>query len=125
MSKYMVVESPVHGQDVLLVFTLKSTNGKTGPMTQVAILHPDMHPVEASMSGDDERVCGTCPLRHHTGGACYVQLSNGPGPAYKSWVKQGRPVNTVEECIELCRGTRIRFGSYGDPSHSFHPVVEL
>lgn len=117
MSKYLIVESPVHGQDVLLVFTPDSSNSKTGRMTQVAILHPDMNPMEASKTGEDERVCGSCPLRHHVGGSCYVQISNGPSSAYKSWVKQGRPVNTPEEVVEMCRGTAVRFGSYGSPGH--------
>ena len=69
-TKYLIVESPVHNQEVLLALTATSDNVKTGAMAQLYILHPDDYPLEISKQGKDDRVCGECPLRHSLGGAC-------------------------------------------------------
>ena len=117
ISRYLLVESPVHGQEVLLAFTPDSTNEKTGPLTQVFILHPDQDPVETSELGLDDRICGTCPLRHSLGGACYVVIFQGPGSTYRGWVNSGRRVDDPMDVLELCAGRPIRFGAYGDIGH--------
>lgn len=44
-------------------FTTKSKNVKTGNMIQIWILVKAENPIEASKSGNDSLVCGTCPLR--------------------------------------------------------------
>ena len=118
MAKYMVVESPVHGKDVLLSFVDKSSNTKTGPMVQVFILHPYLHPWEAAVSLADERMCGTCPMRQGLGGSCYVEINKGPASTYSSWIKTHNcALHGIDEVLEMCGGKAVRFGAYGDPAH--------
>jgi hypothetical protein len=116
-TKYHIVESPVHGEPVLLAVTPGSTNVKTGDMLQLYILHPDMNPLEASKIGADERVCGNCPLRHHLGGACYVTLFHGPGAIYKGWENSGKRIDPIEDILEMISNKPIRLGAYGDVAH--------
>ena len=116
-TRYLIVESPVHDQEVLLAVTPGSSNEKTGGMAQLFILHPDDYPLEISKQGKDDRVCGSCPLRHSLGGACYVTLFQAPRSVYMGWVKSGKRVDSAEEFVELCRGKPVRFGAYGDPAH--------
>lgn len=117
ITRYMLVESPVHGQEILLAFTASTTNVKTGEMVQVYIMHPDDYPLNISKQGKDDRVCGTCPLRHSLGGACYVILFQGPRNVYHAWVNSGKRVDDVHDVLALCHGKKIRFGAYGDPAH--------
>lgn len=117
ITRYMIVESPVHSQAVLLAITATTTNVKTGNMAQLYILHPDDYPLEISKQGKDDLVCGTCPLRHSLGGACYVILFQGPRNVYKSWVDSGKRVDDATDFLEASVGRKIRFGAYGDPAH--------
>jgi hypothetical protein len=58
--------SPVDGKPIMFIITnliRDSENSKTGPMVQSFIMRQDIKPVEAIKSGDDESVCGSCPLR--------------------------------------------------------------
>lgn len=114
---YLIVESPLHGEPVLLAVTPGSMNEKTGDMAQIYILHPDNNPLEISKQGLDDLVCGSCPLRHSLGGACYVVLFMGPNNVYRAWENQGKKVDDVEDFLALCHNKRVRFGAYGDPSH--------
>lgn len=116
-TKYLIVESPVHGQEVLLAFVPESMNAKTGPMTQVFILHPDDFPTAISSKGLDDRICGSCPLRHSLGGACYVVLFQGPNSVYRGWVNTGKRVDDPVDALELCAGRPVRLGAYGDIAH--------
>ena len=117
ITRYLLVESPVHGKEVLLGFTPGSVNEKTGDMVQCFILHPDQDPVLTSQLGLDERICGSCPLRHSLGGACYVTLFQGPGSLYRGWENSGKRIDDPLDVLELCADKHIRFGAYGDPSH--------
>lgn len=117
ITRYLVVESPIHNQEVLLAVTVAASNTKTGDMAQVYILHPDDTPLAISKEGKDDRVCGGCPLRHSLGGACYVILFQGPGNIYKGWVKSGKRVDAPEDFVHACSGKPVRFGAYGDPAH--------
>lgn len=117
ITRYLIVKSPVHGQEVLLAFTASTTNIKTGDMVQVYALHPDDYPLEISKQGKDDRICGSCPLRHSLGGACYVILFQGPRNVYHAWVNSGKRVDDPHDVLALCHGKPIRFGAYGDIAH--------
>jgi len=117
ITRYLLVESPVHGEPVLLVATAGSGNEKTGDMAQIYILHPDDKPLDISKAGKDDRICGGCALRHSLGGACYVVLFMGPASAYNGWVNSGKRIDSDEDFLEVLRGKRVRFGAYGDPAH--------
>lgn len=116
-TRYMLVASPVHQEPVLLAFTQGSSNVKTGDMSQIFILHPDDAPHIISKRGEDDRVCGSCNLRHSLGGACYVTLFQGPRAVFQGWVNTGKREDSLEDVVELIKGRRVRFGAYGDPVH--------
>jgi hypothetical protein len=116
-TKYLIVESPVNGQEVLLAGVLESKNVKTGDMVQIHILHPDDKPTEISKRGLDDRVCGTCPLRHSLKGSCYVNIGQGPNSVYRGWVTHGKQVDSYKDFVRGLEGRKVRFGAYGDPSH--------
>jgi len=106
-------KSPITGDDIIAVITLKSSNIKTGNMASMWILHKDLSPIEASKEGKDESICGMCPHRHNLGGACYVTLFQAPLQVWKSYHKGNYPkVNDMS----LFKGMSVRFGAYGDPN---------
>lgn len=106
-------KSPITGDDIIAVITLKSTNIKTGNMASMWILHKDLSPIEASKEGKDESICGMCPHRHNLGGACYVTLFQAPLQVWKSYHKGNYPkVNDMS----IFEGMSVRFGAYGDPN---------
>ncbi len=106
-------KSPITGDDIIAVITLKSTNIKTGNMASMWILHKDLSPIEASKEGKDESICGMCPHRHNLGGACYVTLFQAPLQVWKSYHKGNYPkVNDMT----IFEGMSVRFGAYGDPN---------
>lgn len=92
----------------------KSTNSKTGPMIQVWILHADMSPISAIMSGKDHSICGSCKHRGPLGKrSCYVNVGKAPTNVWKKFHKGG-----YQECQDLRAfgaGNVIRIGAYGDP----------
>ena len=106
-------KSPITGDDIIAVITLKSTKIKTGNMASMWILHKDLSPIEASKEGKDESICGMCPHRHNLGGACYVTLFQAPLQVWKSYHKGNYPkVNDMT----IFEGMSVRFGAYGDPN---------
>jgi len=106
-------KSPITGDDIIAVITLKSTNVKTGNMASMWILHKDLSPIEASKEGKDESICGMCPHRHNLGGACYVTLFQAPLQVWKSYHKGNYP--KVSD-MTIFEGMSVRFGAYGDPN---------
>lgn len=114
---YALVPSHLHGELVLVAAVPHSANEKTGDMVQLFILHPDMAPLAAVRSGEDHRVCGTCPQRWHLGGACYVNVAQAPQSVYHGWERRGGAEDGWDAVLEVCRGRKVRLGAYGDPSH--------
>lgn len=103
-------------QNIVAILTLKTSNKKIGQMAQLWILHKDLKPTEASATGLDAAVCGDCPLRHHSGGACYVTLFQAPLAVFKAYKKGNYKHIDVSEYKSLLNGLKIRFGAYGDPA---------
>lgn len=107
--------SNIDGSNIVGIITLRSENIKTGQMAQLWILNADINPVEASNSGKDIGVCGSCVLRQSLGGACYVNLGQAPLSVYRSY-KKGNYKSLAINSYKVLSGLKIRFGAYGDPS---------
>ena len=99
---YVLYEGPsaINGENIAAILTLNSTNKKTGNMAQLWILHKDIPPHIAQKTGDDDAVCGDCPIKKE----CYVLTFQGPlsvWNAYKrgSYVKLN-PALTVSNMLD-------------------------
>ena len=111
--------SQLTGDPVVMIATLNSNNVKTGNMIQIWYLRRDMHPVQATQSGDDIAICGGCMHRPSLGGACYVNVGQAPASIYKAYKRGAYPKIdvTVSDYIWAFFFTRyVRFGAYGDPA---------
>jgi hypothetical protein len=117
--------SELDGSPIMLIATgLKkaSLNNKTGSMIQTWILRSDMSPVEASNTGADKAICGTC--RHmgvlfngkRVGRSCYVTLWQAPRSVYASNLRGIYPPVSLYMSRALFAGRSVRLGSYGDPA---------
>jgi hypothetical protein len=105
--------SQLNGDPIVGIVTMKSTNRKTGNMAQLWILRSDMQPVEASQNKKDDAICGNCKLRQSMGGACYVNIGQAPLQIYRSY-KRGIYRKLSIEDFDIFKGTKMRFGAYGD-----------
>lgn len=103
--------SQIDGKQIKVKVVGKSRNAKTGGMVQTHILRADIEPHKALKTGDDESVCGQCPLRPALGGGCYVLTFQGPLSTYRS-----EKDNTQAVSKALAKGQGLRLGSYGDPT---------
>ena len=116
---YVIYRGPsvLDGAPIVVIATVASENRKTGPMVQTWILRADMAPTVASKAGADESICGQCPQRWHLGGACYVNIGQGPQSVYGAWQRGRYPVaDTVIGIARVAMGKRVRLGAYGDPA---------
>lgn len=110
--------SMLDGAPIVVIATAGSDNAKTGPMVQTWILLRDNDPIEASQAVADGSICGDCPHRRSTGGACYVTLHQAPlsvWRAYHRGVYSG-PEAARKVARALERGASVRLGAYGDPA---------
>ena len=107
--------SVLDGAPIVVIATLETSNVKTGNMIQTWILRADQSPIEASNSGDDVSVCGSCVHRHHLGGACYVNIGQAPLSVYKAYKRGVYPIATMAD-LERIQGRSLRIGAYGDPA---------
>ena len=79
--------SLIDGKPIVVIATYSNRNTKTGNVVQTYILCEDINPLEASKTGADASICGTCPLRGTpttdpsrkiaAGRRCYVNLGQG------------------------------------------------
>jgi hypothetical protein len=113
-------------------------NTKTGAeLLQVYILHAGMSPLEASKTGADSAICGTCIHRgeHDDNGnlipasrTCYVTLIHGPRMTYVSWLNGAYVDYTNSDLTALASGRKVRLGAYGDPAavpmHIWHSLLK-
>ena len=116
--------SAIDGADIVVIATLKSGNPKTGNMIQVWILCKDLHPVQASLDGADVSICGNCPHRHNTGGACYVNTGQAPAQVWKTYKRGRYPIFNSKDHAQYFIGRKVRLGSYGDPAAMPFKVAE-
>ena len=108
--------SLLNGKPIVAIMTLTSENRKTGQMAQLWILPQLSAPVTAVKTGYDEAVCGDCPMRQYSGGACYVNPGRGPQGVWKSWKRGNYQDNTALKPFRFLRGLPVRLGAYGDPA---------
>ena len=111
---------------VAIVKPSKSKNVKTGGMVQTYIIRSDMNPLEASKTGADVSICGTCPHRgipstdparkQAEKRSCYVNLGQGPLGIYKAFARGRYAVADHAATVKLGAGKMVRLGTYGDPA---------
>lgn len=129
--------SLIDGKPIIVVVIVKSGNIKTGNMLQTHILRADLDPMQASKTGADRSICGTCTHRGTPtdnaakktaeGRTCYVNLGQGPNQVFKAYKNGNYPIISAEQTQEIGRGRMIRLGTYGDPAavpaHVFHDLL--
>ena len=126
---YVIYRGPslLDGRPIVAVAITKSRNSKTANMVQTYIIRADIDPRDASRTGEDFSICGTCPHRgiaspnKATGLAdrrsCYVVMGQGPLQVYKSLVAGKYPDATKPlEIVPHGKGRMVRLGTYGDPA---------
>lgn len=114
--------SELDGSPIVGIALFKSGNKKTGDMVQTYIIRSDVSPVDASRTGLDASVCGSCVHRgeHDETGAliagtrtCYVVLGQGPSQTFKSLRNHKYSREFTPGMFE---GKFVRLGTYGDPA---------
>ena len=115
--------SSLDSSPIVVIATLETSNRKTGNMVQVWILRSDVNPVEATKTGQDASVCGSCIHRHYNGGACYVNVGQAPNSIWKAY-KRGRYERYDHaKHRDLLRHRKIRLGAYGDPASAPYEIM--
>lgn len=115
--------SMLDGAPIVVIATYSKRNKKTGLMVQTYILREDINPLEASKTGADASICGTCPHRgtatddpaskQAKGRTCYVILGQG---VLVTWRAYQRGVYLPQNPADIGRGRMVRVGTYGDPA---------
>jgi hypothetical protein len=115
--------SLIDGAPIVGVAIYSDRNGKTGRVLQTYIIRADVNPLEASKTGADVSICGTCPLRgtptddparkQAAGRRCYVNLGQGPLSVFRA-LERGRYPDVDPAAIGA--GRMVRVGTYGDPA---------
>jgi hypothetical protein len=90
-------------------------------MAQLTILARGADPVTAVQTGQDSKVCGSCPLRTAGKRVCYVNLAHSPLAIYKAVSRH--PVTALAKIVKRLGTKALRLGAYGDPA--FLPVRTL
>jgi hypothetical protein len=110
--------SALDGSPIVVIATgydRPSKNAKTGAMIQTWIIRADVSPLDAVASGADSAICGACPHRRASGGACYVNVSQAPLSVWKTY-KRGGYAHASPDDIARLSLLKVRAGAYGDPS---------
>jgi hypothetical protein len=108
--------SLLDGKPIVAVAVTNSSNIKTGNMVQTYILVDNgLSPLINSQSLADVSICGDCSHRRGTGGACYVNLGQGPR-AVADGINRGIYPDNIAAAATLSAGRMVRLGTYGDPA---------
>lgn len=115
--------SQIDGAPIMLVATDNSKNSKTGAgLIQTWILRTDVAPLTAIHTGQDESICGDCPLRgtiengRNVHRACYVLVHNAPRSIYAAYTRGRYATLTRADARQVLAGRLVRLGAYGDPA---------
>lgn len=119
--------SLLDGKPIVVIATYSDRNSKTGRVVQTYILRADINPLEASKTGADVSICGTCPLRGTptadparkiaVGRRCYVNLGQGVLIVYRAFINGVYPdAQDPASRAAIGRGRVVRVGTYGDPA---------
>jgi hypothetical protein len=117
--------SRIDGKPIVVIATYSDRNKKTGAVVQTYILREDINPLEASKTGEDVSICGTCPLRGTPttdparkiakGRRCYVNLGQGVLIVYRAFINGVYPdAQNKAARASIGRGRVVRVGTYGD-----------
>jgi hypothetical protein len=89
--------SLLDGKPIVVIATYSKRNAKTGVVVQTYILVDGINPLEASKTGADFSICGTCAMRGEVttdptrkqakNRRCYVNLGQGVLIVYKSFLR--------------------------------------
>lgn len=117
---YVIYRGPslLDGAPIVAIATTHSKNRKTGDMVQTWILRDDLSPVDASKASADASICGDCKHRWSLGGACYVNIGQGPGSIWRAYKRGNYPeaYGSMGAIAELGADRAVRLGAYGDPA---------
>jgi len=115
--------SLLDGKPIVVIATYSNRNTKTGKVVQTYILRSDINPLEASKTGQDFSICGSCPMRGEVTTdpkrkiakrrKCYVNLGQGVLIVFKSFL---RGVYKEGDPRTMGRDRFVRVGTYGDPA---------
>jgi hypothetical protein len=115
--------SLLDNEPIVVIATYSNRNKKTGHVVQTYILRSDINPLEASKTGADFSICGSCPMRGEVTTdpkrkiakkrKCYVNLGQGVLIVYKAFL---RGVYSEGDPRTMGRGRVVRVGTYGDPA---------
>ena len=115
--------SLLDGKPIVVIATYSNRNPKTGKVVQTYILRSDINPLEASKTGEDFSICGSCPMRGEVTTdpkrkiakrrKCYVNLGQGVLIVFKSFL---RGVYKEGDPRTMGRDRFVRVGTYGDPA---------
>ena len=115
--------SLLDGKPIVVIATYSNRNTKTGKVVQTYILRSDINPLEASKTGEDFSICGSCPMRGEVTTdpkrkiakkrKCYVNLGQGVLIVYKAFL---RGVYQEGDPRTMGRDRFVRVGTYGDPA---------
>lgn len=111
--------SMLDGSPIVAIAITRSTNRKTGNMVQTYIIRADVNPVQALKTGGDSSVCGDCKHRPILGGACYVNVGQGPRAVFEAYRRGNYPAASHEagtSIADIGAGRIVRLGTYGDPA---------
>jgi hypothetical protein len=118
--------SSIDGSPIVGIAIDSSKNRKTGGLIQTYIIRSDIAPLDASKTGADVSICGSCkhrgmptdnPMKKQAEGrACYVNLGRGPTTVYKGLKRGIYPHATPDQAQEFTAGQGVRLGAYGDPA---------
>jgi hypothetical protein len=130
--------SRIDGAPIVVLATYSNRNTKTGAVVQTYILCEDVNPLEASKTGADVSICGTCPLRgtpttdparkQAVGRRCYVNLGQGVLITWRAYHRGVYPdAQSAEARASIGRGRVVRVGTYGDgravPDHVWDELL--
>ena len=118
--------SQLDGKPIVVIATYSNRNTKTGAVVQTYILTTE-NPLEASKTGRDSTICGSCIMRGTPtddpkrkiakGRRCYVNLGQGVLIVFKAFERGVYPMaDSPDARRSLGAGRFIRIGTYGDPA---------
>lgn len=129
MKNGIIYEGPsaYDGKPIVVIATWSNRNRKTGGVLQTYILARDINPLEASKTGADFTICGTCPHRGEPTAdparkiaknrTCYVNLGQGVLVVWRGFQRGAYPMAADSASRKaLGRGRVVRVGTYGDPA---------
>lgn len=134
MPGFVFYEGPsrLDGEPIVGVATWETANAKTGDLVQTWILRSDIDPIQAISTGEDDSICGDCPLRGiiselpvktksgkrydstNTNRLCYVHVGQAPLQIYRTY-RAGGYAPLSDRAAKRFAGKGLRYGAYGDP----------